>query len=176
MAGLDSGRDVHSEMVALDHRVDSNIKEGNIMGLFDKFNSKDEKEKLSKEEAFAAVSLASIAADGVITEEEARGLYIILLRTKMFSGYNDKQMSSMLNKLVNIVKRQGVDALVMLSKDSLPEELKATAFAVATDLALADGEIAEEEKKLLTKIQQTLGVPEAKAIEIIEVMMIKNKG
>ncbi|MCX6650553.1 MAG: tellurite resistance TerB family protein [Methanomassiliicoccales archaeon] len=146
------------------------------MGLFDKFGSKDEKVKLSKEEAFAGVSLASIAADGVITDEEAHGLYMALLRTKMFSGYNEHQMSSMLNKLINIIKRQGVDALVMMSKESLPEELKATAFAVATDLALADGDIVEEEKKLLTKIQQTLGVPEDEAVKIIEVMMIKSKG
>ena len=50
------------------------------------------------------------------------------------------------------------------------------AFAVATDLALADGEIAEEEKKLLTKIQQSLGIPEGEAVKIIEVMLIKNKG
>jgi len=146
------------------------------MGLFDKFSSKDEKVMLSKDEAFAAVSLASIAADGVITEEEARGFYIGLSRTKMFSNYNDKQMSSLLNKLVNIIKKQGVEALVMMSKESLPADLKATAFAVATDLALADGEIGDEEKSLLTKIQQTLGVPEDEAVKIIEVMMIKNRG
>jgi len=41
------------------------------MGLFDKvLGPKDDKEKLSKEEAFAAVGFAAIAADGVITEEE----------------------------------------------------------------------------------------------------------
>jgi tellurite resistance protein len=146
------------------------------MGLFDKFGSKEEKAKLSKEEAFAAVSLVSVAADGVITEEEARGLFVQLYRMKMFSGYSDNQMSSMLNKLINIIKKQGLEALVIMSKESLPENLKDTAFAVATDLALADGEIAEEEKKLLTKIQQSLGIPEEEAVKIIEVMMIKNRG
>lgn len=146
------------------------------MGLFDKLSSKEEKVKLTKEEAFAAVSLASIAADGVITEEEARGLFGVLFRTKMFAGFNDKEMSAILNKLINIIKRQGLEALVMLSKESLPEGLRVTAFAVATDLAFADGDVAEEEKKILTKIQQTLGVPEDEAVKIIEVMMIKNKG
>jgi len=146
------------------------------MGLFDKFSSKDENVKLSKEEAFAAVSLVSVAADGVITEEEARGLFVQLYRMRMFSGYNDNQMSSMLNKLINIIKKKGMDALVGMTKESLPEDMKATAFAVATDLALADGDIAEEEKKLLTKIQQSLGIPEDEAVRIIEVMLIKNKG
>lgn len=146
------------------------------MGLFDKFSSKDENVKLSKEEAFSAVSLVSVAADGVITEEEARGLFVQLYRMKMFSGYNDNQMSSMFNKLINIIKKKGMDALVVMAKESLPEDMKATAFAVATDLALADGEIAEEEKMLLTKIQQSLGIPEDEAVKIIEVMLIKNKG
>ncbi len=146
------------------------------MGLFDKFSSKDENVKLSKEEAFVAVSLVSVAADGVITEEEARGLFVQLYRMKMFSGYNDNQMSSIFNKLINIIKKKGMDALVGMAKESLPEDLKATAFAVATDLALADGDIAEEEKKLLTKIQQSLGLSEEEAVKIIEVMLIKNKG
>ncbi len=146
------------------------------MGLFDKFSSKDEKVKLSKEEAFAAVSLVAIAASCVITEEEARGMFVQFYRMRTFAGYNDNQMSSMLNKLINIIKKQGLDALVGLAKESLPENMRATAFAVATDLALADGEIAEEEKRLLTKVQQSLGLPEDEAVKIIEVMMIKNKG
>jgi tellurite resistance protein len=146
------------------------------MGLFDKFGSKDEKVKLTKEEAFVAVSLASVAADGIITDEEARGLMVQLYRMKMFSGYNNNQMSSIFNKLINIIKKQGIEALVTMSKDSLPEDMRACAFAVATDLALADGDVAEEEKKLLTKIQQVLGIPEEEAVKIIEVMMIKNKG
>ena len=136
------------------------------MGLFDKFSSKDENVKLSKEEAFVAVSLVSVAADGVITEEEARGLFVQLYRMKMFSGYNDNQMSSIFNKLINIIKKKGMDSLVVMAKESLPEDMKATAFAVATDLALADGEIAGEEKKLLTKIQQSLGIPEGEAVKI----------
>jgi len=94
----------------------------------------------------------------------------------MYSGFNDKQMSSMLNKLINIIKRKGLDELLALAKGSLPEDMRATAFAVATDLALADGDIAEEEKKLLTKVQQSLGIPEDEGVKIIEVMMIKNRG
>jgi tellurite resistance protein len=146
------------------------------MGLFDKFGSKEEKERLSKEEAFAAVTLATIAADGMITEEEAQGLLVHMNRMRMYSGFNDKQLSSMLTKLINIIKRKGLDELLAMAKGSLPEDMRATAFAVATDLALADGDIAEEEKKLLTKVQQSLGIPEDEGVKIIEVMMIKNRG
>jgi tellurite resistance protein len=147
------------------------------MGLFDRVKGAKEAEaKLSKEESFAAITLAAVAADGVITEEEANGLIMGLARMKLYSGFNSNQMGSMLNKLVGIVRKQGVEVLVNQAKESLPKELLETAFAVATDLALADGEIASQEKEILTKIQLALGISEDKAVNIIEVMLIKNKG
>lgn len=148
------------------------------MGLFDKVKGSKEAEqvKLNKEEAFAAVSLAAVAADGEITEEEARGLITSLLRMKLYEKFNDKQMSAIFNKLVGVIKRQGVDALVTSSKEVLQADLRETAFAVAADLALADGVLAKGEKDILTKIQESLGVPEDKAVNIIEVMLIKNRG
>jgi len=148
------------------------------MGLFDKVKGVKEAEtvKLTKEESFAGIVLAAVAADGVITEEEAQGLVISLVRMRTYVGYTGNQMSALLNKLIGIIKKQGVDALVNLSKESLAQDLRETAFAVATDLALADGEIADQEKEILTKIQLGLEIPESKAVNIIEVMLIKNKG
>ncbi|OPY15911.1 MAG: hypothetical protein A4E23_01913 [Methanomethylovorans sp. PtaU1.Bin073] len=95
---------------------------------------------------------------------------------KLYEKFNDKQMSAMFNKLVGVIKRQGVDALVTSSKEILPVDLRETAFAVASDLTLADGVLAKGEKDILTKIQESLGVPEDKAANIIEVMLIKNRG
>jgi len=147
------------------------------MGLFDRVKgAKDAETKLSKEESFVSIALAAVAADGIITQEEANGLIVGMMRMKMFRGYSSNQMGAVLNKCVNIVQKQGVDALINLAKDSLAEDMRETAFAVATDLALADGEIAQEEKNILTKIQQALAVPEDKAVNIIEVMLVKNKG
>ena len=93
------------------------------MGLFDKVKGVKEAEntKLTKEESFAAVALAAVAADGMITEEEANGLVVSLVRMKLFSGYNSNQMGAMLNKLVQIIKKQGVDELVNMAKESLAE-------------------------------------------------------
>ncbi|OPY17796.1 MAG: Tellurite resistance protein TerB [Methanomethylovorans sp. PtaU1.Bin093] len=148
------------------------------MGLFDKVKGSKEAEhvKLNKEEAFAAVSLAAIAADGEITPDEARGLVTSLLRMKLFSNYNDKNMAAMFNKLTGIIKREGVESLVTSSKEVLQADLRETAFAVAADLTLADGVLAKGEKDILTKIQESLEVPEDKAVNIIEVMLIKNRG
>ncbi len=148
------------------------------MGLFDKvLGIKDaEKTALNKEESFAAVTLAAVAADGYVSEEEARGIITSLARMKLFENYGPNQMGAVFNKLLAIIKRQGIEALVTMSKEQLSPELRETAFAVATDLTLADGVLDKSEKDILTKIQQTLGVSEDAAIKIIEVMLIKNKG
>lgn len=148
------------------------------MGLFDRVKGVKEAEniKLTKEESFASISLAAIAADGTITEEEAQGMIVGLVRMKLYASYNANQMGAMLNKLVGIIKKQGIDGLLNMAKEGLAPDMRETAFAVATDLALADGEIAQKEKDILTKIQQDLGIPEDKAVNIIEVLLIKNKG
>ena len=147
------------------------------MGLFDKvMGPKEDKTKLSKEEAFAAVAFAAIAADGVITEEEARGFIVGLYRMKMFANFSDKDMNAMLNKLVNTIKKNGLEGMVAMANESLPTDLKQTAFAVATDLAFADGDVDQTERDILTKVQQLMAIPEAQAMKIIEVIMIKNKG
>ena len=79
------------------------------MGLFDRVKGAKDAEpaKLTKEESFAAIALASVAADGVITEEEAQGLIVGLVRMKLYAGYNGNQMGAILNKLVGIIRKQG---------------------------------------------------------------------
>jgi Tellurite resistance protein TerB. len=60
--------------------------------------------------------------------------------------------------------------------ETLPDELKETVFAVTTDIALADGEVSEEEEELLNDLYGALGISEEVALNIIDVMLIKNKG
>lgn len=145
------------------------------MGIFDKILGPKDAEKLEKEEAFAAISLAIIAADGYISDEEAQSLAIDLAKRKFFDKYTAKQMNSIFQKLVKIIKNDGVEALVEKSRDSLPYELRETAFAVAIDLALADGHLDNSEKDILTKIQQHLGISDDVATKIIDVILVKNK-
>lgn len=144
------------------------------MSLFDKLGITD-KEKLNKEESFAGIILSAIAADGRISEEECRGIITSILRMKQFQNYNQRQMQKIFDKLVNIIRDQGVEKLILLTKDNLSPDLRETAFAVAVDLALADGYLNKEEKDILTKIQQNLDIPEDTALKIIDVMLIKNK-
>lgn len=75
-----------------------------------------------------------------------------------------------------MIKRQGYDGFIKTAIATLPHDLYETAFAVATDLVLADGEVSEEEEDLLKFLWNHLEITDDTAMNIINVMIIKNKG
>ena len=145
------------------------------MGLFDKVLGSSS-DKLSEAEGLAGIALCAIAADGMITGEEAAGLGTTLSRMKLFQGMSGRQMNATFEKLARVAREKGVDELMARSAAAVPGDLRATAFAVAADLLFADGDVAESERKFLEKIQKSLGVADDLAVRIVEVMAIKNKG
>jgi tellurite resistance protein len=129
----------------------------------------------NKQEAMLAVALATSAADGNIAEEEAKGIFAYLLQMKMFEGMTQKQLSDTFKKLGKILQTEGVGGLVTIAKDSLPAELRETAFACAVDIAMADGSVEASEQALLEELQKVLSVSDDIGKSIIQVMMIKNR-
>jgi tellurite resistance protein len=148
------------------------------MGLFEKVFAKEPQAPvmLNKQECFLAIALAISAADGHISQSEVEGIVAYLRRMRMFESTNGNQMVSMFDKLVGIIRRQGVESLVQLAREGLPTELRETAFACAVDIAFADGVVDDSEKKLIDELQKILEVPENIALTIVQVMMIKNRG
>jgi hypothetical protein len=133
-------------------------------------------EMLSPAEAFAALTLSAIAVDGYLADEEIDGLINALQRMHLFKSYSAEVMRRMLQKLFGILRREGQATLFHSAKISLPHELQEPAFAIATDLILADGVVTAEEQDFLVRLHSALGIPEETAAKITEVMMIKNRG
>lgn len=147
------------------------------MGLFDNLLGTQNRvqETFSPAEAYAAITLAAIASDGYLAEEELDGFVTSLNRMQLFKSYSGDVMRRMIDKLFGILKRDGVEALFNTAKSSLPYEMAASAFAVATDLILADGVVTEEEQDFLNQLYAALEIPSEMAVKIVEVMMIKNR-
>jgi hypothetical protein len=131
---------------------------------------------LGPAEAFAALALIAVAADGYLAESEAQVLNAALSRMHLFRSYSGDVMASMYDRLLGILRRQGSNALFNLAVETLPHDLYNTAFAIVTDIVLADGEISSEEEKLLNDLYHALDLSEDIAVKIIDVMLIKNKG
>lgn len=148
------------------------------MGLFDKVmgGRGSENAAFSKQEAFAAIMLATVAADGHISDEESDGFYAVINRMKLFKVQSVAEHKVMMDKLLGLLKRN--DAIFLLSKGAefLPVELRETAFVVAGDFVFADGSVEAEEMAVIEKLQATLGIADQQALKILEVLEIKNRG
>jgi tellurite resistance protein len=145
------------------------------MGWFSSKSTVSSTDSFSKQEAFLAIALATSAADGNISESEAKGIFAYLLQMRMFDGYTERQMSDLFKKLIAVLKNEGVGGLVAVAKSSLPAEYRETAFVCAVDIALADGVIEDGEKAMLEELQQVLNVSDELGGKILSVMLIKNR-
>lgn len=147
------------------------------MGLFDKlFGSNETTQPFGPHEAFAGLLVCASACDGHIADEEVQSLFTMLLRMKMYQRYTDKNWSTLMNRLLGLLKRRGVDELMDKAAEALPSELRQTVFANACDIVLADGVVEDDEKEFLDKLQVRLAIPADDALNIVHVMVVKNKG
>lgn len=131
---------------------------------------------MSPAEAFAAITLISIGIDGYVSNEEVTSLLSSLNRMHTFRSYSLDVLKRMFDRLLSMSQKIGNNQLLQIAVASLPHELHETAFAIATDLILADGEVTSDEENLLGTLYKALNISEAVANKIIDVMLIKNKG
>lgn len=147
------------------------------MGLFDKvFDPSPESLPLSPAEALAAICLVAIAADGYLSDQESREMDMLLSRMRLFKSYSMEMVNRMKDELLQQLQQHGPGRLVEAANTVLPAELKPTAFALATDLVLADGSVTPQEQAFLDDLYRILEIPSDRALTIVEVMTIKNRG
>lgn len=147
------------------------------MSLFDRASSSQSRVQsaLSQPEAFAAIALIAVASDGNLSKKQASDIRKALSNLKSLNSQSEDDIDSMFEELSGIIRHEGVNNLFDTAKDSLSEDLREAAFAVATDLVLADGILAEEQDFLI-ELYQALRIQPEIGHKIIEVMFIKNRG
>lgn len=142
------------------------------MSLIDRIrgNRNNDSLILNEREAFVAIVLSVAMADGVIQQEETATIAINLSRMKMFRRYNPD-----INAVRNLINRHSVEAVLSVAKQTLSLDVREAAFAVATDVAIADGSVSQTEEERLLFLCKTLDIPMKTAEKIVEVMLIKNR-
>jgi len=64
---------------------------------------------------------------------------------KLFRSYSNDEMNRMFDKLLGSLRRYAINGLSHSAKESSPYDLEEAAFAVATDLVLANGLLTQQE-------------------------------
>ncbi|TVQ13012.1 MAG: Tellurite resistance protein TerB [Leptolyngbya sp. DLM2.Bin27] len=127
-------------------------------------------------EALASIAMVAIAADGYLADQEGQDMTMLLSRMALFSDYSSDALNRLFNVTLNHLKQAGPGALVHQAKVALSQDLRETAFAIATDLVLSDRTVTPQEQAFLEDLYRILEIPSPLAQQIVQVMTIKNRG
>ncbi|MEL7469875.1 MAG: tellurite resistance TerB family protein [Pseudomonadota bacterium] len=116
-------------------------------------------EPLSPQDALVAVMIATSAADENMTDREFKEISSIVEILPVFHGF-DRDRISQVGALVAdlFTEEDGLDALLGLVEAALPDHLRETAYALACDVAAADGSVMMTELRLLEELRHELRV------------------
>jgi hypothetical protein len=130
---------------------------------------------LTVSEAIASLLVAAITIDGTVNPEEAVRIGGVLGTSPVLREAGNGSMQGLANRAIALLTEHGLPAILTGCAKVIPSDLRPTAFALATDLALADGRIGDREKAFIDELQAVLQIDEATAVKIVEVLLIKNR-
>jgi len=99
------------------------------------------------------------AADANMSDSELQTVGDIIGHLPIFRGFDRKTLPTLLNSCAESLARDdGLDATLDAIKATLPPNLRETAYAIACDLVASDGEVSQEELRVLELIRHRLNV------------------
>lgn len=130
---------------------------------------------LSQADAIVALLAGAVAADGVVGTEETRRLNEVLATARWRIGLGEESVAGAAKQGLNLIATHGLPSVLKASADAIPPDLRATTFAVAVDLVLADGRLGNRESTFIDRLQTALQIEGKLARKIVDVLLIKNR-
>lgn len=122
---------------------------------------------LSAQDSLVALMIAVSASDEEIRTAELVKITTAINMLPVFSGYDEARLKTISQTVFDLFEQEdGLDALFGLVKNALPDRLYETGYALACDVAAADGRIEEAELRLLEEIRYELNIDRLHAAAI----------
>ena len=122
---------------------------------------------LTSQDCLVALMIAVSASDQNIRTAELVKIESSVNLLPIFADYDIDRIRNMSDLVFQLFDQEdGLDALFGLIRDNLPERLFETAYALACDVAAADGTLREEELRLLEEIRYELDIDRLHAAAI----------
>ncbi len=114
---------------------------------------------MSTQDALISVMVAVSASDDKVSKRELLSIIRIVEHLPIFFGYDKRRIKIIAQTVFDIFEEEdGLEALFGLIQQSLPERLFETAYALACDVAAADGMLEETELRFLQEIRYELDI------------------
>jgi tellurite resistance protein len=122
---------------------------------------------LSPQDCLVAVMIAVSASDEDIRTAELVKIESAVNNLPIFASYDVDRVRAISQMVFDLFSvEDGLDALFGLVRDNLPERLVETAYALACDVAAADGTLDETELRILEEIRYELTIDRLAAAAI----------
>jgi len=122
---------------------------------------------MTAQDALCAIMIAVSASDSNIHTSELVKITNIINNLPVFANYDSDHVPRISRTIFDLFEQEdGLDALFGLIRDSLPERLNETAYALACDVAAADGDIAQSELRMLEEIRYEFNIDRLHAAAI----------
>jgi uncharacterized tellurite resistance protein B-like protein len=141
------------------------------MGLLSMFGNKAPAKKPTDDMLLLHAMLLMAGADGNIDDAEVETVEAYFSQLPEFEDKDFSEVLADCRKMVNKYPnlKESVKALGEISSDAV----KKKAFILAADIAMASGDVDEEEDEMLSAMQRILGVDDALAQKVLEVLALK---
>ena len=114
---------------------------------------------LSPQDALVAVMVATSASDQNMTDSELVTITGIIEMLPVFENYDNDHIATVSNMVGDLFEEEdGLDALIGLVEQALPDHLRETAYALACDVAAADKRVNMNELRFLEILRHDLRV------------------
>ncbi len=123
---------------------------------------------ISHHSALIYVMVLIAASDRIMSETEMRAIGDLVKGLPVFADFEEHRLIAVSQECASILQEQdGLDAVLGLVKEALPEHLRETAYWLGLEVALSDSRVMLEEVRVLEMIRRTLGIErlEAAALE-----------
>jgi len=111
------------------------------------------------QDSLVAVMIAISASDEDIRASELLTIQAIVNHLPVFSDYDMDRVKTVAQTVFDLFgEEDGLDALFGIIRSDLPERLFETAYALACDVAAADGKLLDTELRLLEEIRYELNI------------------
>lgn len=122
---------------------------------------------MTAQDALCAVMIAVSASDEQIQTSELVKITNIINNLPVFAEYDADHVPRVSQTVFDLFDQEdGLDALFGLIRDALPVRLNETAYALACDVAAADGDIAQSELRMLEEMRYELNIDRLHAAAI----------
>jgi tellurite resistance protein len=113
----------------------------------------------SAQDALIALMITVSASDATIRTSELLTIQAIVNHLPIFSGYDEDRMEQVAQTVFDLLEEEdGLDAIYGLVRDALPDTHHETAYALACDVAAADGNVLQSELQLLRELRYELEI------------------